>query len=212
MVDIGVSDSVRAALKGGYDQHGKQLIDEPKRCESLLRDRCPSNKLEIAALIAAAKERVPHKLLALPAASLTTVTLSNLVASLCANTGLAADVARWSVETWAYALGLDISASKSGQGKPFGAQVVQEVVQHPGTGVEASQKAKIAQRIVYAPSAGAGIGLIIRRVIAAGLACWAVVIFYYLFSTAQPGTSGAPWAIPIGMLAIAGALWRGRIE
>jgi hypothetical protein len=100
-----MSDSVRQTLCRAVQQHGRSLIDDPRRCESLLRDLCPSNKREVNLLVAALRERVPADLAASQGAS-TAIRIQGLVSRLQQVAGLAEDAARWAVDSWALALGV----------------------------------------------------------------------------------------------------------
>ena len=88
-------------------RHGREIIDAPRRCEGLMRDNFPAHRREIAVLTSALEERVPADLLA-TATSRTPqgVLLARLAARLHEDLAMEASAARWTVHTWALALGV----------------------------------------------------------------------------------------------------------
>jgi WD40 repeat protein len=104
-----MDEAVRAILKDVLARHGRELLDDPRRCENVLNENCPQAKREVAALIAALKEGLPQRLLGMPAASLTPTMVVNSAARVAQETGLRDDVARWAIQTWAEGLGLTIA-------------------------------------------------------------------------------------------------------
>jgi len=83
---------------------GQKLLDDPKLLNALLRDLCGDYQIEIEALLAARRADVPTSLQkerGLPLQAL----LAREVTKLRQNQGLAEEVARWAVESWAVALG-----------------------------------------------------------------------------------------------------------
>jgi hypothetical protein len=85
---------------------GTGLCDDPRRCEALLRDVCGDQQREIFVLVSAARERVGADLLNSSSDIPAEVVFARLAKRLHENLGLAEDVARWGVETWAVALGV----------------------------------------------------------------------------------------------------------
>ncbi|HLL72503.1 MAG TPA: pectinesterase family protein, partial [Pyrinomonadaceae bacterium] len=88
-------------------RHGREIIDAPRRCEGLMRDNFPAHRREIAVLSAALEERIPADLLnsgksLMPRAAL----LARLAARLHEDVAMEASAARWTVHTWALALGV----------------------------------------------------------------------------------------------------------
>lgn len=87
-------------------KYGSSLGDDPQRCEGLLRDFCGQYRKEIAALVGAVKEGVPKELLSSQHSVPPEVTVARLTKRLQDDLALAEDAARWSVESWALALGV----------------------------------------------------------------------------------------------------------
>jgi nitrous oxidase accessory protein NosD len=72
----------------------------------LLRDHFGQHRREVSVLSSALEERVPHDLLAAPAGVPREVLLARLARRLSDHLALAEDAARWSVNSWALALGV----------------------------------------------------------------------------------------------------------
>jgi hypothetical protein len=96
----------REKLREIVVRHGRALIEDPRRCEGLLRDYCGEYRREVSVLVMALEERVPVDLLSAPANSPREVLLARMAARLCDHLALAEPAARWAVSSWAFALGL----------------------------------------------------------------------------------------------------------
>jgi Right handed beta helix region len=88
-------------------RHGREIINAPRRCEGLMRDNFPAHRREISVLTAALEERIPAELLAAgtggtPRRAL----LARLAARLHDDVAMEENAARWTVHTWALALGV----------------------------------------------------------------------------------------------------------
>jgi len=88
-------------------RHGREIITEPRRCEGLMRDNFPAHRREIAVLNTALEERIPSDLLdsgksLMPRGAL----FARLAARLHDEVAMEASAARWTVHTWALALGV----------------------------------------------------------------------------------------------------------
>ena len=100
-----MSDAVRQTLAKIVAQYGREIADDPRRCEGLLRDLCGDWRREIHILVTAVKEKVVSELLSggdIPPEAL----MGRGVKRLHEHTGIAEDAARWGVESWALALGV----------------------------------------------------------------------------------------------------------
>ena len=85
---------------------GRDICDDPQRCEALLRDVCgDQHQREVFVLVAAVKIRATSELAADASGVPVEVLVAKLSARLHNNLGFTEDLARWSVETWAVALG-----------------------------------------------------------------------------------------------------------
>ena len=91
----------------------RNVVDDPRLCEALLRDLCGEHRREIFVLVAALKERVAADLLASQAGVPHAVVLTRLTQRLQDNLALTEEAARWAVDSWALALGLPASAPES---------------------------------------------------------------------------------------------------
>ncbi len=103
-------------LKRLLKQYGRELIDDPRRTEALLRDLCGQYTREIFVLVNAQKQRVPAELLAAPAWMPRQATHSRLSRQLQTRLALTEDAADRAVAAWASALDLQDSATPA----PFG--------------------------------------------------------------------------------------------
>ncbi len=81
------------------------LLEEPRRLEALLRDYCPQHRREILALRLALQERLVDDLRRLEGQLPIPALLARLTHQLQEAAGLAEPLARWSVVSWACALG-----------------------------------------------------------------------------------------------------------
>lgn len=107
------NDVPRQVLRQLIAQHGPPLIEDPRRCEALLRDLCGPHRRAINVLVAALKERVPADLLTSQDSVPKQMLLMQLTRRLCDDLALAEDAARWAVDTWALAVGIEIEVPAS---------------------------------------------------------------------------------------------------
>ena len=92
---------------------GRDICDDPRRCEALLRDFCgDQHQREVFVLVAVVKDRAASELAAAPSGFPKEVLLARLSNRLHANMGFSEDLARWSIESWALALGTIIDESQ----------------------------------------------------------------------------------------------------
>lgn len=102
----------REKLKELVQKNGDGLLQDPDRCEGLLKDHCGSHRREISALVGALEERVPMELKSSWQTAMTPEAMrARLVQRLEENRGLAPDVANWAVDAWSYALGVGLGRS-----------------------------------------------------------------------------------------------------
>jgi hypothetical protein len=87
-------------------RYGASVVDDPRRCEGLLRDLCPHDKREVHVLVGALKERIPAELASLALQKRAAASVGRLARRLEDNLALAEEPARWAVESWALALGV----------------------------------------------------------------------------------------------------------
>jgi len=101
-----VQDIVRDKLAELIGRFGLDLCDDPRRCEALLRDVCGEHRREINALVSATREGVGTELRQSSTGVPKELIVARLTKRLHEDVGIAEDLARWAVETWAIALGL----------------------------------------------------------------------------------------------------------
>ncbi|HJQ67745.1 MAG TPA: right-handed parallel beta-helix repeat-containing protein [Blastocatellia bacterium] len=109
--------AVRQALVRIITEHGRSVVDDPRKCEALLRDYCGQYKREINVLVGAIKEGVAHELTANSAALPPKVLVPRLARRLQDNLGYSEAASNWAVESWALALGV-IAAAELGESEP----------------------------------------------------------------------------------------------
>lgn len=106
-------DLPRQKLSELLNKHGHSLCDDAKKLEGLLKDVLRNeHKRETFVLISSLREGVAHELRGsrsgMPPAALAV----KLTRQLCDNLALDEAAARWSVESWAIALGVEITQPK----------------------------------------------------------------------------------------------------
>jgi hypothetical protein len=99
--------------------YGPTIIDDPRKVEGLLRDLCGGYKREIIALMDAARERVATDLRDSSHSQPFELLIKNLTRRLIDNRPMAEDMAHWSVETWALALGIIVAIESDDRAKPY---------------------------------------------------------------------------------------------
>ncbi|HEX8637565.1 MAG TPA: pectinesterase family protein, partial [Pyrinomonadaceae bacterium] len=87
-------------------KHGRSIVENPRRCENLLRDYCGEYRREISVLTMALEERAVADMIAVTVAVPRKVMLARLAQRLCDNLALSEAAAHWAIESWAWALGL----------------------------------------------------------------------------------------------------------
>jgi parallel beta-helix repeat protein len=101
-----MNDAPRRKLREIIERHGREIIENPRRVEGLLRDYCGAYRREISVLTMALEEHAIIDLLAAPASLPRQVLISRLTQRLCDNLALSETAARWSIESWAWVLGI----------------------------------------------------------------------------------------------------------
>lgn len=101
-----MNDLPRQKLREIVARHGPAIVEDPRRCEALLRDHLGAHRREANVLASALEERVPQEIIAAPAGTPRAVLLARLSRRLADNLALAEPAARWAVGSWALALGL----------------------------------------------------------------------------------------------------------
>jgi parallel beta-helix repeat protein len=109
-------------------RHGRSVIENPRRLESLLRDYCGEYRREISVLVMAVEEHAVLDMLAAAAGnSPRQVLLTRLAQRLCDNLGLSEEAANWSIESWALALGVISAAETAKRGEAAAAAASTEI-------------------------------------------------------------------------------------
>lgn len=95
-------------------KHGPDLCDDARRLEGLLKDVLRNEyRRETIVLVSALREGVVHELRGSTSGIPPTALAAKLTKKLCDNLALDEAAARWSVESWAIALGIEITQPKA---------------------------------------------------------------------------------------------------
>ncbi len=95
----------REQLIAVVQQHGPVLASDPRRLRSLLADRCPECKKEIAVLATAAELKVAEQIRTSTGGTPWPVIAGRMVEALADGVAMHEAAARWAVDSWALALG-----------------------------------------------------------------------------------------------------------
>jgi hypothetical protein len=102
-----IADVPRVKLSELVGRFGPGLSRDARQCKALLADVCGNQyRGECAVLVAAVEEGVAGELLGSSSGLPTEVLLGRLSDRLHENRGVSSDLARWSLESWAVALGI----------------------------------------------------------------------------------------------------------
>jgi hypothetical protein len=149
-----MNDLPRQKLIEIVGRHGKSIVGDARRAEGLFRDNFGGFRREISVLTMAVEEGVAQDLAVFPSNSPRQVLLARLKQRLIDNLALSEDAAKWSVESWALALGVvssdDLNVGQK-QLEPQIPQVVAPVIQNKTT---KPQTAKSNEIIVSADGSG----------------------------------------------------------
>ncbi len=113
-----MNDQPRQKLRELILYYGRSLCEDPRRCEALLKDHCGQHKREIAVLMFALKDQIPHDLLRSMGGIPPSLLQARLVRRLYDNLGIAEAFAAWAVESWMLALGLPVELAAARGGGP----------------------------------------------------------------------------------------------
>lgn len=88
-------------------QHGEKITSDPRRCMAYLKDLCGSYEREIKVLVMTQQEHIVADLQAADLSLPMPVTIARLTQRLVDALALSEEAARWAVESWALALGVE---------------------------------------------------------------------------------------------------------
>jgi parallel beta helix pectate lyase-like protein/RNA polymerase alpha subunit len=108
-----MNDTARQRLCELIAEHGPSLLQEPKRFEGLIRDRCGSAS---SILIHTMKQQIPSDLLGTSSSDPSPAVIGRLSRRLQGDFAMKAKEANWAVETWAIALGVAQDGQRSRPG------------------------------------------------------------------------------------------------
>jgi CBS domain-containing protein len=96
-------------LKRLLDLYGMQILDDPRRFNSLMLDYCGSYcSSDIKILTNTLREKIPHKLQYSANKCLTLELITSLAHHLEREIGMGSERSNWAIETWATAIGMAI--------------------------------------------------------------------------------------------------------
>ncbi len=107
-----MNDEVRIKLKELVATYGTELRTDIRKTEGLLRDHCGEHKREITVLIRSMEQRIPEEINAKDD-TVDQLQFSRLVKKLHDNEGIVEEYAKWAVESWAAALGIEIETKNT---------------------------------------------------------------------------------------------------
>ena len=131
-----VNNLARQCLVELVAEHGPELADDSRRLEAFLTDYCPECRREIFALVAASRQGVAVELRQHNATIPAELLVPRMAERLEEAYGLSSEGARWAVDSWTFALGIDMAPAnpqaasnaitKSAPEPPLGVLFVQE--------------------------------------------------------------------------------------
>jgi hypothetical protein len=99
-----VDEGVRIKLREILTSHGEALRRDPQRMEAILRDHCPEKRREVHVLLSAARAGLVEELVGSWGAGPPEILVARLSQRLHEEMGITPPLARWAIESWAYAL------------------------------------------------------------------------------------------------------------
>lgn len=97
-------DLARQKLREAIALYGRSAFQEPRRCEAILRDCCPTAPREVFLLVSALRENVAEELVRHDGNTPEAALVARLTRRLSDHLGLTDDSARWAVDSWRYGL------------------------------------------------------------------------------------------------------------
>jgi hypothetical protein len=105
-----VDHGAREQLAKMVATYGRDIVDDPRRCEALLRDLCAALPREVNILVSALRSGLPGQLAASAPSVPVPMRVAQLADHLRDSQGLTPEAALWAVESWAVALGVMAAA------------------------------------------------------------------------------------------------------
>ncbi|MCK8823581.1 formylglycine-generating enzyme family protein [Fuchsiella alkaliacetigena] len=101
-----MKEVVTEQLREIIEEYGVVICEEPKRLRALLNDLCPEYNRENFLLLTALTKNIVRGLLEIEESGEYQFKAAQLKRSLVNNCGIIAELASWTVDSWAYALGV----------------------------------------------------------------------------------------------------------
>ena len=99
----------RKTLRRIIHEYGEELCNDPKRCEAFLMDLSAPYKKEIFILISTLRAKIPQEIMRSPLTIFPPSVWDGWTRRLQQNLALSKEAARWAVESWGFALNVQIS-------------------------------------------------------------------------------------------------------
>jgi hypothetical protein len=106
-----MNNEVRVILKNLVQEYGDKLSINTQHLELLLRGLCGQYQREVNVLVAAVRATITEQILHLNREEVDKYQFNNMVRKLYESEGIAEEFAKWSVASWCYALGKQVSLS-----------------------------------------------------------------------------------------------------
>jgi hypothetical protein len=103
-----MNDAIRQRLRNLIEKFGPTVVKDQRRCQALIRDICGDKTKEARLLIQALELQIPADLTQVGSETPVTIVLARLRHRLEDDLGIRPDVARWAVDTWAIAAGIEL--------------------------------------------------------------------------------------------------------
>ena len=110
-----MNDAPRQKLREIIRQHGRGIVENPRRVENLLRDYCGEFRREISVLTMALEEHAVADLLRRVRSAAQSYARA-AGAKIVRQSRFVESAARWSIESWAWAFGLISDAELANKG------------------------------------------------------------------------------------------------
>lgn len=205
-----MNDVAKEKLRQIISRHGSAAYTDRQMLEGLLKDFCGDCPREIFVLVSAAGEHVPEELESQKGGVPYEVQRAGLTLRLMDKLALSKEAAEWTVDAWAYALGIDTPAITPPPMPPV--IEPQPVKEEPA----APKKEPVKEEPVKKPGLRSNklfmstLGIVISFIITVLLGFLLFILFYYSSYYVDESWGILYWTIWLGMIwAIPLAAWFG---
>jgi hypothetical protein len=125
---MNMNNEVRVILKNLVQEYGDKLSINTQHIELLLRGLCGQYQREINVLVSAVRATITKQILHLNRVEVDEYQFNNMARKLYESEGIAEEFAKWSVSSWCYALGKQVSLSSNSESN----HSKNAMIKHPG--------------------------------------------------------------------------------